>query len=166
MKLKFATRKSVPAKKTVDTLITCPGDVVKLFHDLQDETKEKLITVNLDNQNKILCFEVIAIGSVNGIHIRPMEVFRTAFPVNARGAIVLHNHPSGDPTPSEEDKAFTQKWIVWPWIWGLNSLTTSLSALMDITASGKTVTLSAQRFRTYTFPDTHSIQLQFDSAIH
>ncbi len=102
-------KKKRAPKKTVDTLITCPGDVVKLFHDLQDETKEKLITVNLDNQNKILCFEVIAIGSVNGIHIRPMEVFRTAFPVNARGAIVLHNHPSGDPTPSEEDKAFTQK---------------------------------------------------------
>ena len=36
-----------------------------------------------------------------------MEVFRTAFPVNAHGAVVLHNHPSGDPTPSAADKSFT-----------------------------------------------------------
>jgi DNA repair protein RadC len=54
-------------------------------------------------------FEVVAIGSINSIHVRPMEVFRTAFPVNAQGAVVLHNHPSGDPTPSEADNAFTSK---------------------------------------------------------
>jgi len=102
-------KKNRTPKETVNTLITCPSDVVKLFYDLQDEAKEKLITINLDNKNKILCFEVVAIGSVNSIHVRPMEVFRTAFPVNAHSAIVLHNHPSGDPTPSEEDNVFTSK---------------------------------------------------------
>ena len=88
--------------------ITCPADVVKLFHGLQDETKEKIITINLDAKNKILCFEIVALGSVQSIYVRPMEVFRTAFPVNAYAAVVLHNHPSGDPTPSESDKEFTR----------------------------------------------------------
>ena len=88
--------------------ITCPADVVKLFHGLQDETKEKIITINLDAKNKISCFEIVALGSVQSIYVRPMEVFRTAFPVNAYAAVVLHNHPSGDPTPSESDKEFTR----------------------------------------------------------
>jgi len=100
-------KKKRVSKKAVDGCITCPEDVVNLFHGLQDETKEKMITINLDSKNKILCFEVVAIGSLNSIYLRPMEVFRTAFPVNAYGAMVLHNHPSGDPTPSKEDINFT-----------------------------------------------------------
>lgn len=88
-----------------------PAEVVTLFRDLENETKEKLITINLDSQYKILCFEVVGIGAVNSFYVRPMEVFRTAFPVNAYGAIVIHNHPSGDPMPSEEDVLFTQKLV-------------------------------------------------------
>ena len=68
-----------------------------------------MIAINLDIKHKILCFEVVAIGSIKSIYARPMEVFRTAFPVNAYGAVVLHNHPSGDPTPSKSDKDFTKK---------------------------------------------------------
>ncbi len=97
------------SKEAVNKSITCSSDVVRLFHSLQDETKEKMITINLDSKNKILCFEVVAIGSIRSLFVRPMEVFRTAFPVNAHAALVLHNHPSGDPTPSKDDIAFTEK---------------------------------------------------------
>ncbi|MCB1215555.1 MAG: DNA repair protein RadC, partial [Deltaproteobacteria bacterium] len=82
--------------------------VVQLFEDLQNETKEKLITINLDSKNKIICFEVVAIGSLNAIYLRPGEVFRTSILVNAAAAIVIHNHPSGDPRPSKEDKELTK----------------------------------------------------------
>ena len=90
-------------------IISCAADVAELFHDLENETKEKFIALNLDSRNKILCFEVVAIGSIRSVFLRPMEVFRTAFPVNAHGAIVIHNHPSGDPEPSIEDKEFTSR---------------------------------------------------------
>ena len=90
-------------------IISSAADVAELFRDLENETKEKFITLNLDNRNKILCFEVVAIGSIKTVFLRPMEVFRTAFPVNAHGAIVIHNHTSGDPKPSQEDKEFTSK---------------------------------------------------------
>jgi DNA repair protein RadC len=86
-----------------------PKAVVALFADLQNEAKEKLIAVNLDAKNKILCFEVVAIGSVSAIHLRPIEVFRTSIPLNAYGLIIVHNHPSGDPKPSRDDLEFTQK---------------------------------------------------------
>lgn len=59
----------------------------------------------------MICFEVVAIGSLESIHTRPMEVFRTSIMVNAASAIVVHNHPSGDPAPSQSDIAFTQKLI-------------------------------------------------------
>lgn len=85
--------------------------VYQLFSDLQNDTKEKFITINLDSHDKIICFEVVAIGSVKAIHARPMEVFRTSIMVNAASSIVVHNHPSGDPTPSQADTHFTQKLI-------------------------------------------------------
>lgn len=89
--------------------ITGSAAVAGLFADLQDETKEKFIVINLDTKNKILCFEVVAIGTVNSIHMRPMEVFRTSILVNAASAIVMHNHTSGNPQPSEADIEFTRK---------------------------------------------------------
>jgi DNA repair protein RadC len=46
------------ANEAADAAINSPGDVVKLFRGLEDETKEKLITINLDNQNKILCLRL------------------------------------------------------------------------------------------------------------
>ena len=101
-------KKRIP-KDVANGSISCPKDVVTLFRGLQDETKEKMISINLDNKNKILCFEVVAVGSVKSIYVRPMEVFRTAFPVNAHGALVLHNHTSGESTPSKEDIQFTKK---------------------------------------------------------
>lgn len=86
-----------------------PQKVVELFHDMQDETKEKLIAISLDTKLKIINFEVVGIGLVSGIFGRPAEALRAAIMVNAHGVILLHNHPSGDPMPSDEDKAFTQR---------------------------------------------------------
>lgn len=90
------------------TLITHAQQVYELFRDLGDETKGKLITIHLDIKDKILCFEVVGIGTVDGVYARPMELFRSSFAVNAYGAIVVHNHPSGDPNPSDGDKKLTQ----------------------------------------------------------
>jgi len=88
--------------------VTGPEMVVQLFKDLQNETKEKLIVINLDSANKILCFELVAIGVANVCHARPIEVFRSSFLTSAVSAIVIHNHPSGKPTPSVEDNNFTK----------------------------------------------------------
>lgn len=83
--------------------------IVEIFSELQNEAKEKLITVSLDAKLRILCFEVVAVGSVNSIYLRPIEMIRAAIPLNPYGIIIIHNHPSGDPTPSDEDKDFTSR---------------------------------------------------------
>jgi DNA repair protein RadC len=107
IQIKFK-KKRVKRDSPVGQPVTNSRQVVKLFRDLQNETKEKLVIINLDSKNKILCFELVAIGNVDMVFTRPMEVFRTSIIMNAYSAIVLHNHPSGDPTPSEDDKKFTQ----------------------------------------------------------
>jgi len=107
IEVKFKNKKV--AKKAIDTTVYCPESLVELFRDLQNETKEKLIAVNLDAKNKIICFEVVAIGSVSTIFARPIEVFRTAILVNASSIVLVHNHPSGEPRPSGDDIAFTKR---------------------------------------------------------
>jgi DNA repair protein RadC len=89
--------------------VTGPEIVVKLFRDLQNETKEKLVLINLDAAQKILCFEVVAIGSSNACRSRPIEVFTSSFLTRATSAIVVHNHPSGEAKPSKDDLTFTKK---------------------------------------------------------
>ncbi len=95
--------------KVIDSSATDPKTIVQMFSDLQNETKEKFIAISIDARNKIICYEVVAIGSVNAVYLRPGEVVRTAVMVNATGIIVVHNHPSGDPEPSREDLIFTHE---------------------------------------------------------
>ena len=59
--------KKVKSDKYIGEEITGADIVAKLFADLQNETKEKFITINLDSSSKILCFEIVAIGSVNSL---------------------------------------------------------------------------------------------------
>ncbi len=101
-------KRQVPDKAALAKPLLETQQVINLFADLQNETKEKMLTLFLDSKNRILCFEIVGIGTLHAIYVRPMEVFRTAFLVNAYVAIVIHNHPSGDPTPSSADKELTK----------------------------------------------------------
>ena len=89
--------------------ITGPEQVAQLFKNMQDETKEKLVVVNLDGAGKILGYEVVAVGSTNACAARPAEVFSSSVMVRATGVIVIHNHPSGQVEPSRADVDFTKK---------------------------------------------------------
>lgn len=88
--------------------VSDPQHVFDLFSHLQDETKEKMITMSLDAKLMLLCYEVVALGSVHSIHARPFEAIRASLPLNPTGIILVHNHPSGDPEPSESDREFTR----------------------------------------------------------
>lgn len=102
------TKKRVKDGAPVGKRITGARQVYELFSDMQDETKEKLIVICLDIKLKILCFEVVAIGSLHSVAARPFEVVRSAILVNAFGIVIVHNHPSGEVMPGFEDKHFTK----------------------------------------------------------
>jgi len=93
--------------KAIEEPVINAEQIVDLFSDLQNETKEKLITISLAKNLKILCFEVVAIGAVDSVYARPIEMIKGAVPFAPHGLIIVHNHPSGDPTPSKNDIKFT-----------------------------------------------------------
>ncbi len=87
-----------------------PEDVARLFRPrLRDLQVEEFHLLALDSQSQVLRELLITRGLLNSSLVHPREVFRAAIAEAAAGIIVVHNHPSGDPTPSAEDRAVTQQ---------------------------------------------------------
>lgn len=86
-----------------------PADVANLLMpEMSLLEQEHLRTVLLDSRNRILDIATVYIGSLNAASVRVGEVFRHAIRKNAADLIIVHNHPSGDPTPSPEDVMVTR----------------------------------------------------------
>ncbi len=84
--------------------------IVSLMHRaLERQRREHFVVLLLNARHRLLCKQTIAIGSTNGVHVHPREVFHLAVREQASALAVVHNHPSGDPRPSEEDKKLTVK---------------------------------------------------------
>jgi len=83
--------------------------VYELFLDLRREPKEHFMALHLDGKNRIICFELVSLGSLNQSVVHPREVFKSALLSSAAALILIHNHPSGDPSPSSEDCKITQR---------------------------------------------------------
>lgn len=92
-----------------NTRYNSPEQVQKTFRFLMKETKEMFITLHLDGKNRIMALDVVSIGSLNQSIVHPREVFKTACLSNAAALILIHQHPSGDPTPSAEDLNITRR---------------------------------------------------------
>jgi len=87
-----------------------PDDVARLFAGrLRDLQVEEFHLLALDSQSQVLREVLVTRGLLNSSLVHPREVFRAAIAEAAAGIIVVHNHPSGDPTPSAEDRAVTQQ---------------------------------------------------------
>jgi DNA repair protein RadC len=91
-------------------VIHSPQDVADLMMPrLRYENKEKFVVVLLSTKNHVLASPTVSIGSLNASIVHPRELFREAINHNAAAVILVHNHPSGDPAPSQEDIALTAK---------------------------------------------------------
>lgn len=89
-----------------------PEDVVRLFQArLRDLQVEEFHLLALDSQSQVLREVLVTRGLLNSSLVHPREVFRAAIAEAAAGIIVVHNHPSGDPTPSAEDRAVTRQLV-------------------------------------------------------
>jgi DNA repair protein RadC len=78
-------------------------ELVELFKDLSKEDKEKVVSIHFNARMQINCFEILSIGGVDLAFISPRDVFKGVLLTNSTGFILLHNHPTGDPTPSDND---------------------------------------------------------------
>lgn len=92
--------------------ITSPQDVADIFIPLmRDELKEKFILVCLNSANKVIKYEVISVGNLNSSIVHPREIFKSAIENSSASIILLHNHPSGNAEPSNEDISITRKLV-------------------------------------------------------
>lgn len=99
-------------RRIYDETISSPDIAArKIRYLVEDYTKEGFFVLCLDTKNKVIDFEVVSEGTLTASLVHPRETFRTAIRRNAAGIIVSHNHPSGDPTPSEDDIRITKKLI-------------------------------------------------------
>ena len=71
--------------------------------------REEMLAVLLDAKHKIIAFHTVAIGSASLAIVHPRETFKAAIVGQASALILAHNHPSGDPTPSQEDRQLTRR---------------------------------------------------------
>lgn len=97
------------ANEERDIPINDPKEVYRLFYDLKFEPNEVLKALYLDSNFNLKKTIDLAIGSSNRALISPGDIFFHAAKVRSENLILLHNHPSGPPTPSVEDLAFTRK---------------------------------------------------------
>ena len=90
--------------------ISSPQDIAEIFIPiLRDEIKEKFIVVCLNSANRVIKYETISVGNLNSSVVHPREIFKVAIDNSSASIILIHNHPSGNPEPSNEDIRLTKK---------------------------------------------------------
>lgn len=83
----------------------------RFIEELKDEEQEHFIVLCLNTKNEIITRKTISIGTLDQAIVHPRDVFRFAIKNNAARIIAIHNHPSGNPEPSENDKTVTKRLI-------------------------------------------------------
>ena len=92
--------------------VRCPEDVSRLLMaGMRDLDREHFYVVLLNTKHYVVGVDLISIGTLNGSMVHPREVFRAAIRRGAAALILVHNHPSGDPTPSPDDVQVTRRLV-------------------------------------------------------
>lgn len=87
-----------------------PEDAVLLLRsEMCELDREAVFVVNIDNKNKPINYHCVSLGGLSESLFEVSNIFKTAILSNAKAIIIAHNHPSGDPSPSAEDFAATER---------------------------------------------------------
>ncbi|WP_310794962.1 RadC family protein [Desulfofundulus thermocisternus] len=91
-------------------VIRSPEDAARLvMEEMRHLDREHFRALLLNTKNEVIAREIVSIGTLNSSTVHPRELFKIAIRRNAAAVILLHNHPSGDPTPSQEDLDVTRR---------------------------------------------------------
>ena len=96
-------------EEATDYQIKVAQDAYDYCKDLADHAQECFVVLTLNQKNKIIGRHLTSLGSVTATLIHPREVFRPAVLEGAAAIMLVHNHPSGDPTPSSDDRRMTER---------------------------------------------------------
>lgn len=104
------TKRMTKATRLREVSLNCASSVASYYmEELRHENREKLMLCMFDSQSVLLGDEIISIGTVNASLVSPREIFIRALMQQAVHIILLHNHPSGIPLPSTQDKLVTRR---------------------------------------------------------
>lgn len=93
-------------------VITSPQDAADLvLRELAGADKEHFMIIMLNTKHRVIGKKVISIGHLSGSLVHPREMFKEVIRRSSAAVIVVHNHPSGDPTPSQEDITVTKRLV-------------------------------------------------------
>ena len=98
-------------KSEKEIYINSSEDAIKELAHIKENKKENFVVLYLDARNKLIYKETVSIGSLNANLVHPREVFEPAVRYLAAQIVLAHNHPSGDPEPSEDDLLLTKKLV-------------------------------------------------------
>nr|WP_243239292.1 DNA repair protein RadC [Sulfobacillus harzensis] len=96
-------------EQEVQPRVQHPEDVVRLVGDLRDRDQEEFRVILLNTKGFVLGIETLFRGGIDRVEVFPREVFRPAVARSAASIVVAHNHPSGDPQPSRQDRELTRR---------------------------------------------------------
>jgi DNA repair protein RadC len=102
-------RRAKEAKLAKEADMCNPEEVHEVFRFLEDEPREEVWIALLDVKNRLIVKQRLHTGTLDASVVGTRDVFREALRVNAASIVMVHNHPSGDPTPSAEDIELTKR---------------------------------------------------------
>jgi len=102
-KIEYKNRSIMPVKS--------PAQAIDAAKELKNMEQECCCVLNLSSKNNLISSEIVTLGLLNSCLMHPREIFKQAIIKNASAIVLLHNHPSGDPTPSKEDIKITKNMI-------------------------------------------------------
>ncbi len=97
-------------RRRIAAVIRSPADVARFVRGLvRNDGREHFVVVMLDGRHRPIGYQVVSIGTATASLVHPREVFQSAVSLGAVALVVAHNHPSGDPTPSREDREVSER---------------------------------------------------------
>lgn len=106
----LANRINDPPESEKKPVVKTPEDVVSLVQKkLKGKKKEHFLVLSLDTRGKLIKTSEVSVGSLDSSIVHPREVFKEALTASAASVIFVHNHPSGEPEPSEDDLKLTRR---------------------------------------------------------
>ena len=86
-----------------------PIDIISYFNELLKDKKQEFYVLYLDNKNNVIENKKLFVGTLNKSIVHPREIFKEAYILSSASIVCVHNHPSGNVTPSQEDISLTRK---------------------------------------------------------
>ena len=102
-------KRSLNLREETIPVIQSPKDVISQVSFLRDKQREHFVVLFLNARNQLITKKDLFIGTLNANLVHPREIFSEALKHNAASLILIHNHPSGDPEPSQDDLEITKR---------------------------------------------------------